>query len=146
MSNTRLKVQAVGFRWWNGCCLGALITPSSLLLLLLPQEGDQWQSLQIGKKIQHHFPAGSRTFTIAQANSIGRYQTSTIDTPIGAFPDQDSAVKAALFILNTLFGGQDCDTAYPARQDESSIDAEATPNAQHKHRPDTYEQDQAVNK
>ncbi len=150
LPNAQLKVQAVGFRWWNGCCLGALISPSSLLLLLLPQEGDEWQSLQIGETIRHHFPAGSRTFTIAEASSIGRYQESIIDTPIDAFPDQDSAVKAALFTLNTLFGGHDCDAAYRTRQGKpsatTSAGAEATHNIRHKNRPGTYEQERAVGK
>ena len=69
--NPALRVKAVGFRHWQGRCLGVLITPWFMNLMLLPCEGDEWQELQIGDKQRHLLPSGSYEFIVGEEAGIG---------------------------------------------------------------------------
>lgn len=60
--NEMLQVEAVGFTSWRGHCLGVLITPWFMNLMLLPNEGDEWKHLPVGKKVTHLFPSGPYEF------------------------------------------------------------------------------------
>ncbi|OOZ35993.1 [NiFe]-hydrogenase assembly chaperone HybE [Solemya velesiana gill symbiont] len=72
--NPSLEVKAVDFQLWHGRCFGVLITPWFMNLILLPNEGDEWEG-------------------------IGRYQSCSLFSPMFEFADQETAVAAAEAVM-----------------------------------------------
>ena len=102
--NDDLRVQAVGFRPWQGHSLGVMVTPWFMGLMLIPREGDDWSGLQLGEKRIHEFPTGAYEFTVAEEDGIGRYQLCTLFSPMSRFADQETAVATAEVVLRGLIG------------------------------------------
>lgn len=100
--NAALNVQAVDFRHWENRCLGALITPWSMNLMLLPNEGDEWQNIGLGDGTQYHFPSGDYEFILTEEDGVGRFQCRAIGDSVFEFEDQQSAVIAAQTALIEL--------------------------------------------
>ena len=93
--NSQLKVQAVDFRHWQWRCLGIMITPWFMNLMLLPNEGDEWQDVPLGTKTLFQFPSGKYEFILAEEEGIGRFQVHPIFQPMTHFDNQESAVQLA---------------------------------------------------
>jgi len=104
--NPKLKVQAVDFRHWQSRCLGIMVTPWFMNLMLLPNEGDEWQDLPIGNKSAYHFPSGDYEFVLAEEEGIGRYQVHPVFAPMLDFDDQETAIKIAQQALLILMSEQ----------------------------------------
>jgi len=100
--NPRLQVQAVGFSEWEDCCLGVLITPWFMNLMLLPQEGDEWAELPSGTKVNHSFPSGTYEFIVGEEEGIGHYQMCSLFSPMFEFEDQAAAVATAEAVLEGI--------------------------------------------
>jgi [NiFe] hydrogenase assembly HybE family chaperone len=100
--NPELRVKAVGFRVWQGRCLGVLITPWFMNLMLLPSEGDDWQKLQVGDKRIHRLPAGPYEFILGEELEIGRYQVCSLFSPVFEFSDQETAEATAEAAMQAL--------------------------------------------
>ncbi len=107
--NPALKVQAVGFHKTEVGCLGILITPWFINLMLLPCEGHDWVELPIGAKQTHVFASGSYEFIIAEEQAIGRYQACSLLSPVLEIQDQDTALEVAHAALNAIQDPQQCD-------------------------------------
>ncbi len=101
--NPCLQVRAVGFNEWGGHCLGVLITPWFMNLMLLPHEGDDWTGLCSGTKINHTFPSGSYEFIVGEEEGIGQYQMCSLFSPMFEFEDQAAAVATAEAVLECIF-------------------------------------------
>ncbi|MEJ2592737.1 MAG: [NiFe]-hydrogenase assembly chaperone HybE [Candidatus Thiodiazotropha sp.] len=108
--NPALRVKAVGFRHWQGRCLGVLITPWFMNLMLLPCEGDEWQELQIGDKQRHLLPSGSYEFIVGEEAGIGRYQMCSLFSPMFEFADQETAEATALAAMEALMDAHNRDS------------------------------------
>jgi [NiFe] hydrogenase assembly HybE family chaperone len=108
--NPELYVQAVGFRQWNDYCLGVLITPWFMNLMLLPPEGDSWQALRIGDKQLHQLPSGPYEFILGEEEGIGRYQMCSLFSPVFEFADQATAVATAEAAMDALMCVEHRDT------------------------------------
>ncbi|MCU7886786.1 MAG: [NiFe]-hydrogenase assembly chaperone HybE, partial [Candidatus Thiodiazotropha sp. (ex Lucinoma annulata)] len=89
--NKALRVEAVSFCEWNGLCLGVLITPWFMNLMLIPDEGDTWSDMQIGDKQLHQLPSGLYEFILGEEEGIGRYQMCSLFSPMFEFSDQATA-------------------------------------------------------
>ena len=100
--NARLHVQAVGFRRTDEGCLGVLITPWFINLVLLPCEGDDWQDLTTGSRTTRVFASGVYEFLIADEPSIGRYQVCSLLSPVFELADQEAALVFADTALQLL--------------------------------------------
>lgn len=100
--NPNLHVEAVGFRQWNGFCLGVLITPWFMNLMLLPPEGDSWKELRIGHKQHHQMPSGPYEFILGEEEGIGRYQMCSLFSSVFEFADQATAVATAEAAMDAL--------------------------------------------
>ncbi|MEA3413395.1 MAG: [NiFe]-hydrogenase assembly chaperone HybE [Pseudomonadota bacterium] len=100
--NPALKVEAVGFREWDGCCLGVLVTPWFMNLMLLPGNRDEWADLPPGTKIDHVFPSGNYEFILGEEERIGRYQMCSLFSPVFEFQDQEAAVATAGAVMEGL--------------------------------------------
>ena len=100
--NPALSVKAIGFQHWGSHCLGVLITPWFMNLMLLPCEGDDWQDLPIGAKKFHAFPSGSYEFIVGEDPEIGRYQMCSLFSPMFDFESQEQAIDTAEEVLQAL--------------------------------------------
>lgn len=100
--NDKLRVEAVGFRPWDGEWLGALVTPWSLNLVLLPGEG-QWKALPAGGERIVALPAGRYRFIAGVDADLGEYHACSLFSPTQEFADHESARATAAAALVALF-------------------------------------------
>jgi [NiFe] hydrogenase assembly HybE family chaperone len=108
--NKALQVRAVGFCEWQGRCLGVLITPWFMNLMLLPCEGDDWQNLRIGDKQLHQLPSGPYEFILGEETGVGRYQMCSLFSPVFEFADQETAEATAEAAMAALMDAENRDT------------------------------------
>lgn len=135
--NKALRVRAVGFCEWQGHCLGVLITPWFMNLMLLPCEGDDWQNLRIGDKQLHQLPSGPYEFILGEETGVGRYQMCSLFSPVFEFADQETAEATAEAAMAALMDAENRDTisTYEReierrwRGDEEGEESEATAEA-----------------
>jgi [NiFe] hydrogenase assembly HybE family chaperone len=100
--NAKLRVEAVGFRAWQGQWLGVLVTPWSINIVLLPGEG-AWTSLAAGAERFVAFPAGTFRFIAAHEASIGESHSCSLFSPVLEFTDHEAARLTAEAALVGLF-------------------------------------------
>jgi [NiFe] hydrogenase assembly HybE family chaperone len=110
--NPRLRVEAVGFRSWQGQWLGALVTPWSLNLLLLPGNGE-WAALPAGAERFVAFPAGRFRFIAGHEDSLGESHSCSLFSPVLEFTDHEAARLTAEAALVGLF-----DAAHAPAEDD----------------------------
>jgi [NiFe] hydrogenase assembly HybE family chaperone len=116
--NPALRVAAVGFRPWQGQWLGALVTPWSVNLMLLPGEGD-WTSLPKGAERFVDMPAGRFRFIAGADDALGEHHACSLFSPALDFADHESACAVAEAALAALFDAANAEVA-GARSDEPS--------------------------
>ena len=109
--NPALEVRAVGFHRSAAGCLGVLITPWFISLVLLPCEGDDWQERPIGSAHTYTFPSGSYQFLMAEEKDIGRFQSCSLLSPVLELRDQASALEVAFAALGALVDPRNLDSA-----------------------------------
>lgn len=100
--NPNLRVEAVGFRPWEGQWLGALVTPWFLNLLLLPG-GGEWTSLAAGSERFVTFPAGCFRFIAGHETGLGESHSCSLFSPVLEFADHEAARLTAEAALAALF-------------------------------------------
>jgi [NiFe] hydrogenase assembly HybE family chaperone len=100
--NPALRVEAVGFRAWQGEWLGALVTPWSVNLVLLPGDG-AWTALPPGGERVATLPAGRFPFVAGADDELGEYHACSLFSPALAFVDHDAARATAEAALAALF-------------------------------------------
>jgi [NiFe] hydrogenase assembly HybE family chaperone len=100
--NPALRVQAVGFGVREEYCLGVLITPWFMNLMLLPLAGDAWAELPSGTKINQSFPSGTYEFILGEEEGVGRYLMCSLFSPVFEFENQEAAVATAEAVLAGL--------------------------------------------
>jgi [NiFe] hydrogenase assembly HybE family chaperone len=100
--NPALEVQAVGFSVREDYCLGVLITPWFMNLMLLPLAGDEWAELPSGTKINKSFPSGTYEFILGEEEGVGRYLMCSLFSPVFEFQNQQAAVVTAEAVLQSL--------------------------------------------
>jgi len=105
MLNPVLQVQAVGFTAREGCCIGVLITPWFMNLMLLSPQGDEWAGLPSGTKINHRFPSGTYEFILGDEERIGHYLMCSLFSPVFEFQNQEAAVATAEAVMEGLMDG-----------------------------------------
>lgn len=126
--NPALKVQAVGFSVRDEHCLGVLVTPWFMNLILVPCEGGDWQQLCVGEKVTHGFPSGAYEFIVGKEDGIGRYQACSLFSPMFQFEDQETAVATAESVLEELMDEENRDQTSMREKEIEAIwrgDAEA---------------------
>jgi len=121
MLNPALRVQAVGFRIREAECVGVLITPWFMNLMLLPLAGDAWDGLPPGSKLEQAFPSGSYEFILGEEEGIGRYLMCSLFSPVFEFEDQAAAVATAEAVLTGLMDEAVRDQAGACEQEMHGI-------------------------
>lgn len=102
MLNPVLQVAAVGFtlidsREWRG----ALVTPWSLNLMLLPATAD-WPPVVEHERAFRQYPAGDFAFLGNREPELGSYLTCSLFHDMNRFDDQKMAVMTAHACLQAL--------------------------------------------
>ena len=100
--NPALRVESVGFRPWEGQWLGALVTPWSVNLVLMPGDGE-WKSLPMGGERFAVMPAGRFRFIAGIDGELGEYHACSLFSPALEFADHASARATAEAALEALF-------------------------------------------
>jgi [NiFe] hydrogenase assembly HybE family chaperone len=102
--NSRLHVEAIGFRDWNGARVGALVTPWSIVIMILPgTTAVAVPRLATGCSQAWSFPSGDYEFHGHDEPSLGHYQQCSLFSPVLEFESQDAAREAAQAALDALF-------------------------------------------
>jgi [NiFe] hydrogenase assembly HybE family chaperone len=100
--NENLRVEAVGFRAWEGQWLGALVTPWSMNLVILPGEGP-WTCLPKGAERFVALPAGRYRFVAGLDEELGEHHDCSLFSPAQEFADHETARAVAAAALEALF-------------------------------------------
>lgn len=100
--NSVLQVQALDFALWQNNWLGVLITPWCINLLLLPGRHGHWESVAGNHRLFHSFPSGNYAFLGGEEAEIGEYQSCSLISAMGQFPDQESARAVAGEVIKNL--------------------------------------------
>ncbi|MBR0566143.1 [NiFe]-hydrogenase assembly chaperone HybE [Azoarcus sp. L1K30] len=103
LCNPALAVAALGFRQWEGEWLGALLTPWSLSLMLVPGGGGRFRTLSLGQHQCWTLPSGEYEFVGNSEPEIGPYQLCSLYSPVFEFATQAEAEAVALAALDALF-------------------------------------------
>lgn len=69
--NSALTVATIGFQSFRSRVIGIVSTPWMMSLMMLPGVDDQWQSLGLGEKQSHDFPAGTYRFLVKHTGRPG---------------------------------------------------------------------------
>ncbi|WED21725.1 [NiFe]-hydrogenase assembly chaperone HybE [Vibrio sp. JC009] len=93
--NDKLEVKTVGFALYEGDWLGVLLTPWTLSIMLLPGEGREWRSFDMGEKVGIQLPAGDYTFIYGEHEQLGHYLSCSVQSPVQDFGSQEDAVRVA---------------------------------------------------
>jgi [NiFe] hydrogenase assembly HybE family chaperone len=102
--NPHLSVEAVGFRDWQGARVGALVTPWSIVIVIMPgTDAAAVPRLPTGRQQEWTFPSGAYEFYGHEEPSIGHYQQCSLFSPALEFGSQDAAREAANAALGALF-------------------------------------------
>ncbi len=125
--NSQLEVEVVGMQSWDGHCLGILITPWFMNLMLLPNEGDDWSDLPPGSTQQHVFPSGPYVFIVGEEEGIGHYQMCSLFSPMYEFEHQASAVATAEAVMDAIMQEENQDQALNPRNESQGTDLRARP-------------------
>lgn len=99
--NSALRVEAVGFRPWEGRWIGVLVTPWMMSLMMLPGEASLL-SLRLDEKQHWAFPSGEYVFMGMNEPALGVCQTCPLISPMAEFAAHDEAREVAQEIMRTL--------------------------------------------
>jgi [NiFe] hydrogenase assembly HybE family chaperone len=104
MVNPALTIEAVGFRPWQNRCVGILITPWFMnLMILLPPTEQRAQPPAADEKVLHQFPSGSYEFLRCHETGFGDYLSCSLFSPMFDFTNQALAQQTALAVVDLLW-------------------------------------------
>jgi [NiFe] hydrogenase assembly HybE family chaperone len=102
LCNPALAVEAVGFRGFEDCQLGVLVTPWCMNLVLLSDD-DAWREWVQGSKSEWAFPAGRHEFTTCRDEVLPTYLSAVLFRTVQDFPDAATAQAVAAEVMERLF-------------------------------------------
>jgi [NiFe] hydrogenase assembly HybE family chaperone len=105
--NPALRVEAVGFREWDGGVVGVLVAPWTVSLLVLSGAAGPLAPLRAGTFEERTFPSGAYPFVPAEDEELGAYRTCSLLSPPAAIASQEDARAAALAALEALLAPSD---------------------------------------
>jgi len=103
--NGALAVQLVGLRAWRERCLGVLVTPWTVSLILLPDAAEV-RRLGVDERQCWRFPSGDYDFMGGGEGDLC-FQTCSLFSPPADFSSQEEARTVALAALDALFEAAD---------------------------------------
>ncbi|MCW8947451.1 MAG: [NiFe]-hydrogenase assembly chaperone HybE [Sedimenticola sp.] len=126
--NKLLTTEVIGLTRFNECWVGALITPWTLQLIMLPASAEAEQ-LEEGDHRAYEFPQGKVVFMTTENDALGPYQSCGLMSPLHSFESQEQIRQTATEVMELMFQPpaeseekQSVQVAMPGRLD---IDREA---------------------
>ena len=107
--NPALRVQAVGFREWEGRWAGVLVTPWTISLVLLAGTDAPLAELAPDTKQTWDFPSGKYEFMGLQEPALGSCQVCSLISPVADIGCQEDAVTIAAQVMEALFSSGQSD-------------------------------------
>lgn len=101
--NPALRVEAIGFRAWEGRWIGVLVTPWTISLVLLPGADAPLEPLLPDQKRVWHFPSGAYPFMGLNGDELGACHMCSLISPVAEFPAHEDAVAVAREAITALF-------------------------------------------
>lgn len=101
-SNPALCVDVVGWRQWSGEWLGIVVTPWSMLLLILPGGGGRFRPLTGEERQCWALPSGDYEFSGGIDERLGAYQRCALFTSMDSFDTQAAALEVARTVMDNL--------------------------------------------
>jgi len=123
--NPALRVEAVGFREWEGRWIGVLVTPWTMNLVLLPGQDSPLIPLALDKKQMWEFPSGQYEFMGLNEPAIGTCHTCSLISPVTEFTSHEEALAVAQEIISALFVAETQNNELATRIDEARLKGEA---------------------
>lgn len=114
--NQALAVKTVGFRAWNGCWLGALVTPWFMNLVLLPGSDEDWSDMTSGARELIEFPSGTYEFVHMVRKGLGPYKACSLFSPMFEFTTMLQATETAGAALAAIFDPANREDGPPAAE------------------------------
>jgi [NiFe] hydrogenase assembly HybE family chaperone len=102
LNNPALRVEAVGFRLWQGDWLGVLVTPWAISLMLLPGGSGAFRELGADERQCWRFPSGAYDFMGSCEATLGPYQLCSLFSPAFEFATHEAACATAHAALDSL--------------------------------------------
>ena len=100
--NLALRVEAVGFREWEGRWIGVLVTPWTINLVLLPGQDAPLEPLLLDQKQVWAFPSGTYEFMGLNEPALGPCHICPLISPVTDFATHDEALAVAHEIAASL--------------------------------------------
>jgi [NiFe] hydrogenase assembly HybE family chaperone len=122
--NSAMKVEAVGFREWEGRWIGVLVTPWMINLVLLPGQETTLVPLAPDEKKKWTFPSGEYEFMGLNEPLIGTCHMCSMISPVMEFETHDEAVAVAQEIMVGLFTDQKSQEDLATRIDDARLKGE----------------------
>lgn len=101
--NPALRAQVVGLREWQETCVGVLITPWTISLVLMPGEKTSLKTLGAEEKMTWEFPSGKYEFMGLNEPALGACQIRSLISPVIDVGSQEDAVNIARQVMEALF-------------------------------------------
>jgi [NiFe] hydrogenase assembly HybE family chaperone len=101
--NPALRVEAAGFRVWEGRRVGVLVTPWMINLVILPGIDAPLPALTLDEKKEWAFPSGRYEFMGLHEPAIGPCHICSLISPVAEFSSHEEALAVAVEISISLF-------------------------------------------
>lgn len=101
--NPALRVEAVGFREWQGRRAGVLVTPWAIGLVLLPGPDAPLERLAPDRRASWDFPSGRYEFMGLDEPALGPCHLCPLISPVTEFADHETASALAREIARAVF-------------------------------------------
>ncbi|MCL2776693.1 MAG: [NiFe]-hydrogenase assembly chaperone HybE [Polyangiaceae bacterium] len=101
--NPALRVEAVGFRQWQGRQAGVLVTPWSIGLVLLPGPDAPLEQLAPDQRASWDFPSGSYEFMGLDEPMLGPCHICPLISPVMEFANHEAVLELAQEIARAVF-------------------------------------------
>jgi [NiFe] hydrogenase assembly HybE family chaperone len=102
LNNPVLRVEAVGFRPWNGVWVGVLVTPWAIKLMLLPGDSNMFRTLLLDEMQTWRFSTGDYEFMGGCDEELGPYQFCSLFSPAFEFDAHEDAKATAEAVFAEL--------------------------------------------
>ncbi|PJG83680.1 hydrogenase-2 assembly chaperone [Caviibacterium pharyngocola] len=83
------------FTLYENQWLGALLTPWTLSLVVLPGPGQQWENRTVGDKLVLRLPYKDLVFTVSHLDDIPQYLSCSLQSPLDPSLTAEQAEKLA---------------------------------------------------
>lgn len=100
--NAALSVEAVGFQPAEAGCIGVLITPWFMNLILLPDDPPHSVAATTAQKVSRELDSGVHDFMVGEDEELGRYEFISLASPMFAFASQALARDAGVRGIDRL--------------------------------------------